>query len=100
MRPGIEGMCYSLGVHRNTFNDWVNRKDSSREVQDIAIRAKQALAMYFEQVFVTGKVNPATGIFLLKNWFGYQDVIVTEHREEKPPFGENLSNEEIDNLIE
>lgn len=100
MRPGVEGMCFSLGIDRSTFNLWVNRRRSGREIQDIAIRAKQALAMYFEQVFVSGKVNPATGIFLLKNWFGYQDVVVTEHREEKPQFGEDLSNEEIINMIE
>lgn len=100
MRPGVEGLCLALNINRDTFNNWVNRKRQSKAVQDVAIRAHQALAAYTEYMFQHGKLNPATGIFLLKNWFGYQDVVVTEHREEKPQFGETISNDEIVNLIE
>lgn len=46
----------------------------------------------------TGAINPASGIFLLKNWFGYKDVQdVTIAK--KDPNGELVSKEELERRI-
>lgn len=48
--------------------------------------------------FRTGATNPTTGIFLLKNWFGYkdvQDIAITP----KNPNGELVSKEELERRI-
>ena len=40
----------------------------------MAQNAKQVVAAFIEQASLSGKINPATAIFLMKNWMGYKDT--------------------------
>lgn len=99
MRPGVEGMCLALGINRSTLYRWETGQ-MSKELQTIAVKAKQVIAAYIENISLNGQLNPATSCFLLKNWFGYKDVVTNEVEVKPSPFGETLSNEQINNLIE
>lgn len=79
-KPSMVGMANWLGVNRETLNEW--KKGVVRENTHTAI-IKRACGMLEEMMvdyFQNGKLNPASGIFLMKNMFGYkdvQDVVVT-----------------------
>lgn len=82
MKPGIAGLCNALGISRMTFFNWQSKGSRDRkEHQIIAQRAKAILEDMMEQYMMNGKVNPVSGIFLMKNNFeGYydrQDVVLT-----------------------
>ena len=82
MKPGIAGLCNALGISRMTFFNWQNKGSRDRkEHQIIAQRAKAILEDMMEQYMMNGKVNPVSGIFLMKNNFeGYydrQDVVLS-----------------------
>ena len=73
-KPQIVGMCNWLGIDRKTLWNWLNgelRSDTHLHV------IKKAVSMIEEQwadYMQNGKINPASGIFLAKNWYGYKDV--------------------------
>ena len=82
MKPGIAGLCNALGISRMTFFNWQNKGSRDRkEHQIIAQRAKAILEDMMEQYMMNGKVNPVSGIFLIKiNIEGYydrQDVVLS-----------------------
>lgn len=73
IKPGVAGLCGALGIDRLTFYQWttgINRKNTHN---NIAKKAKFTLEQLMEQYMVNGKINPVSGIFLLKNHFGYTD---------------------------
>lgn len=73
-KPQIVGMCNWLGIDRKTLHNWVNgelRRDTHLHI------IKKAVSIIEEQwadYMQSGKINPASGIFLAKNWYGYKDV--------------------------
>ena len=72
LKPGYEGMCLACGCDRQYANRIL--RNQSRGYEALAW-GKQVLASLMEQWNMTNKINPAQGIFLLKNHFGYQDNI-------------------------
>lgn len=98
IRPGVEALSLYLGVTRITFFKW-SKGVTRKEFQPVAERARQVLAAYMEKVFQDGQINPVAGIFLMKNWYGYADT-VTNQIEVKPQRFEDISNEDIANMIE
>ena len=79
-KPQMVGMANWLGVSRETLNTW-KRGDFRSETHSPIIRKAVGL---LEELWVdymqNGKINPASGIFLGKNLYGYrdvQDVVVT-----------------------
>ncbi len=87
IKPGIETLCYSLSCDRSTFWHWC-REDFGKgsEWAEICRTAKQGLISYLEQAHLSGKLNPASSIFLLKNLAGYRDQIdIMDGDEEKRP---------------
>ena len=52
--------------------------DSISERAEIIQGAKSIIDSFLEQAMLSGKVNPATGIFYCKNWLGYHDSISLE----------------------
>lgn len=72
-RPGIEQLCLSLGITRQTLLDWCNGlgRGKDRRWQEMCIQAKQLILAFLESVHLEGKINPVSGIFLLKCWGGY-----------------------------
>ena len=73
MRPGIESLCLALHITRTTLFRWCNGNSCSEYRQEMAQNAKQVVAAFIEQASLSGKINPATAIFLMKNWMGYKD---------------------------
>ena len=74
MKPTVNGMCNSLGIHRDTLHTWRTGEFRAGSHQDIVLRAYRVLEELWEDYMLNGKVNPVSGIFLGKNLFyGYAD---------------------------
>lgn len=81
-KPGIAGLCNALGISRMTFFNWQSKITRDRkEHHELAVKAKGIIEELYEQYMMNGKINPVSGIFLMKNNFeGYydrQDVVLT-----------------------
>lgn len=80
-KPGVAGLCNALGISRMTFFNWQNGRHTTKEHQAIARKAKGIIEELYEQYMSNGKINPVSGIFLMKNNFeGYydrQEVVLT-----------------------
>ena len=73
-KPQIVGMCNWLGINRNTLNEWLNGVTRSATHGDIIKKAVSLIEEQWADYMQNGKINPASGIFLAKNWYGYKDV--------------------------
>ena len=72
-KPSMIGAANWLGVDRDTMGRWRRGEYAPGTAEPI-----QRLSMICEQLWVdymqNGKINPAAGIFLGKNFFNYKDV--------------------------
>lgn len=84
IKPGIEAISLSLGVTRATFWNWTNGIGVSGEWQDICVIAKQSIIAFIEAAALSGKLNPATSIFILKNVGNYKDSYSFEEANPQP----------------
>ena len=75
LRIGIETMCIYLGISRTTLFNWCNGSGCSKHRQESAQMAKQLVLGFLEQLNLSGRLNPASAIFYLKNWANYRDNI-------------------------
>ena len=94
VKPGVAGLCLSLGISRQAWSQWGTGRRRSKEYQDLVYRTRLVMESIMEQYMLQGKINPVTGIFLLKNNFGYKDnteVVITPG----DPLGERLDTEAI-----
>ena len=87
-RPGIESLCMSLCITRTTLFNWNNGINCTQERQEIIIKAKAFIASFMEQAVLRGKINPASGIFLMKNWLNYKDSYSFEEATETKHYNE------------
>ena len=81
------GMANWLGVHRDTVHQWKTGATRSNTHYDLIKKAIDILEELWVDYMQNGKVNPASGIFLGKNMFGYkdqQDLVITPNN----PLGE------------
>jgi len=93
--PSLVGMANWLGVPRQTLQNW-KRGDLRSEthtpiIQQACTIMEEMLVEYFQK----GKMNPAAGIFLLKNMFQYrdvQDVVVSP----KNPIGDAQQQKQLE----
>ena len=96
MKPSVPGVAMSLGVDRRTLWTWVSGKTSKpADVLDAIKRVYQILDTQMDAYMQNGKINPVSGIFLMKNNHGYtdkQEVVVTPNT----PLGDAQSREEIE----
>lgn len=93
-KPNMVGLANWLGVNRDTLQSW--KRGECRNSTHSALIQK-AISLMEEQwvdYMMNGKVNPASGIFLGKNFYQYKDVI-----DIKPvapdPMGEQVSAKEL-----
>lgn len=94
MKPSVMGLCNALGIDRKTFYEWSIGKNRSDSHTPSIKKAKNFLEEMMESYMLNGKINPVSGIFLLKNNFGYQDkqeVVLTPNN----PLGAETSPEEL-----
>lgn len=83
LRPGIESLAYACGVSRITIYQWSLGNGCDSERQEIILSAKGMIAAYLEQAALSGLINPATAIFLMKGWLGYSDTVSLEQKAEE-----------------
>ena len=76
LRPGIETLCMALHISRQTLLNWSRGDGCSRERKELINCARAFIHAFLEQASLSGKLNPATSIFLLKNWCGYRDTVI------------------------
>ena len=74
IKPSVIGVCNWLGISRDTLNNWKNGNYRNGSHSDMIKKVYAMLEEISIDYFQGGKVNPAAGIFLLKNHFGYRDV--------------------------
>lgn len=72
MKPHLIGMAAWLGVSRQTLWNW-REKNQNPAVWGVIERMTAVMEMQWADYMQNGKINPASGIFLGKNWFGYRD---------------------------
>ena len=77
MKPGVAAVGLAIGLDRRRM--WEIRSGSKnvaipQECKDIIISVYDSLEALWESYMINGKINPASGIFLGKNNFGYQDT--------------------------
>ncbi len=70
MRPGIEMLALAIGVDRTTLWRWNCNGGTKGQIIG---QARQVIAALMEQWGLTGKINPTTLCFVMKNHFGYAD---------------------------
>lgn len=88
MKPSVVGLALALDVDRVYL--WrlrAGEQGKNQEVSNILKKAMQILDYQMNEYMAHGQINPVTGIFLMKNHFGYadkQEVVVTP----QSPLGE------------
>lgn len=100
IRPGVESLCLSLHITRTTLFRWARGDGCSLERQEMAQSAKQMCIAYIESATLSGRLNPASSIFALKNWGNYRDTVSWEDATPRRQDFRTLTPEEIAEVIE
>ena len=104
MKPSVSGLALALGVDRSYL--WQIREGTRGKNPDVANTLKRTMSLLDLQMvdyMQNGKINPVSGIFLMKNNFGYadkQEVVVTP----QSPMGDTkdtkaLEAEYVDSVV-
>lgn len=97
-KPNIVGMSNWLGVSKNVLCQWKNGELRRETHQGLIKKAYNLIEEQWVDYMQNGKINPASGIFLGKNMFGYkdtQDVVVTP----KNPLGDSPDEKLLESRI-
>lgn len=97
-KPNIVGMSNWLGVSKNVLSQWRNGELRRETHQGLIKKAYNLIEEQWVDYMQNGKINPASGIFLGKNMFGYkdtQDVVVTP----KNPLGDSPDEKLLESRI-
>lgn len=95
MKPSVAGLALALDIDRTYL--WEIRAGKTGKDPEIVNTIKKAMKILDLQMvdyMQNGKINPVSGIFLMKNNFGYadkQEVVVTPN----VPLGEQKGDEEL-----
>ena len=82
IKPEMSSMALALGVSRSTLWKWENgvESDKPQAVRNTLKKGREINEILMVQLMQNGKINPVTGIFLLKNNHDFRDqqeVVVT-----------------------
>ena len=98
IRPGIESLCMSLHISRTTLFRWNNGDNCSTYRQELIQSAKSFIGAFLEQAMLCGKISPPSGIFLLKNWLSYKDLLSIEESVPHDPYSKVLTAADLPQL--
>lgn len=73
-KPNMRGLGNWLGVDRTTVHSWMVGEYRAETHSHLIKKAVDIMEELWVDYMTNGKVNPAAGIFLGKNMFGYKDV--------------------------
>ena len=96
MKPSVAGLALALDVERSYL--WMLRegvKGKNPDVVNLLKKAVQILDNQMVDYMQNGKINPISGIFLMKNSFGYtdkQEVVITP----QSPLGDQKDTKAIE----
>jgi hypothetical protein len=96
MKPSVAGLALAMDIDRRYL--WEIRegkKGKTPEVADTLKKAMKILDLQMVDYMQNGKINPVSGIFLMKNNFGYadkQEVILTPNS----PLGDTKDTKELE----
>lgn len=74
IKPNLVGLCNWLGISRDTLHAWRNGITRSDTHSDFFKKCELIMEQISVGYLLDGKVNPAAGIFILKNHHAYRDV--------------------------
>lgn len=105
MKPSVAGLALAMDIDRRYL--WEireGRKGKNPAVADTLKKAMKILDLQMVDYMQNGKINPVSGIFLMKNNFGYadkQEVVLTPNN----PLGDTkdtkaLEEQYIDSVVE
>ena len=98
MKPSFAGMALAFGVDRTTMWKWCNGtgdiKPRAPGVRNTLKKGQQILNAQMEDYMQNGKINPVSGIFLMKNNMGYTDQQEVVLRPDSP-LGEKADPEAL-----
>lgn len=102
MKPSVAGLAVAVGVNRKTLWEWSTAEKSDRS--NVIKKAYALLDLQMTDYMQNGKINPVSGIFLMKNNFGYadkQEVVLTPNN----PLGDvsdqkQLEERYLDSVVE
>ena len=95
IKPSVAALAMAFHVSRATIFDWLTEKYKSiknKACLDAIKMAYNQINLLYETYMNCGKINPVSGIFLMKNNMGYKDTtdyIIT------PNHGQSLSISDI-----
>lgn len=75
MKPTVTGMANCLGIDKTTLWSWRTGECRASTHSPLIKKAYKLLEELWEGYMLSGKVNPASGIFLGRNHWGYQDKV-------------------------
>lgn len=94
-KPSMVDLSLWLGVNRDTLKSWKRGEFRSSTHKQLIERYVTLLEAQWTDYMMNGKVNPASGIFIAKNLFGYRDtqeVVI----EPKTPLGEETDTKQLE----
>ncbi len=74
MKPSVAGLALAMDIDRTYL--WeirAGKKGKNPDIADTIKKAMRILDLQMVDYMQNGKINPASGIFLMKNNFGYAD---------------------------
>ena len=80
IKPTISALAFALRISRQQLYNFIRgdvtiERNYSQEVRTLIRDAYQMVDVLWEDYMLNGQVNPASGIFIGKNHFGYRDVV-------------------------
>lgn len=96
MKPSVAGLALAMDIDRRYL--WEireGRKGKNPAVADTLKKAMKILDLQMVDYMQNGRINPVSGIFLMKNNFGYadkQEVVLTPNN----PLGDTKDTKELE----
>lgn len=100
-RPTIAGLALAIGISRKQFLEWrTGLTKVPDDLREVIAKAEAIVTANLEGYMTRGKINPVSGIFLLKQ-VGYTDeqkLIVAPERSDEGMSEEELQKKYLDSI--
>lgn len=84
LKPTVAALSTALGLSKEGYRLWRNGKiGKNEETREHLKEAQRVMDALMEAYMQEGMINPVTGIFLMRNNFGYKNEDVPEVEEQE-----------------